>query len=54
MFIIWIWILIQLYNFCDKYEVYDVPLEYSSLQKLNKYISWKARRFYIEKNRDRK
>jgi hypothetical protein len=47
MFIILIWILTQLNNFCDKYQAYDVTSEYSSLQELNTYISWKARRFYI-------
>jgi hypothetical protein len=41
-------ILIQLNRFCDKYQVYGAPSEYSSLQKLNTYISWKARSFYIE------
>ena len=41
-------------QFFDKYQVYHVPSEYCSLQKINKYISWKARRFYIEENRDRK
>jgi len=52
MFMIIVLISIQLNS--ERRQVHDVPSAYSPLQKLNKYISWKARSFYVEENRDRK